>query len=97
MREANPQRAETDSSLTQLHLTPAETARLRQVSYERQLARGFKRPGYTGTGAARFGDAGPYKPVQSQIAVLEEGEQKHMQAGVSSLRGSDEAASGSRG
>lgn len=85
-----------DSLPSQLRLTPAETARLRQVSYERQLARGFKRPGYTGTGPERFGDAGPYKPEQSRIASLEEGEQKHMQAGVSSLGGSDEAASGSR-
>lgn len=87
---------QADVPLLQLHLTPVETARLRQVSYERQLAHGFKRPGYTGTGAARFGDAGPYKPAQSGISVLEEGEQKNMQAGVSSLRGSDEAASGSR-
>lgn len=94
--QVNPQCTEADPPLLQLHLTPAETARLRQVSYERQLARGFKRPGYTGTGAARLGDAGPYKPAQSEIAVLEEGGQKHMQAGVSTLRGSDEAASGSQ-
>ena len=80
----------------QLRLTPAETARLRHVSYERQLARGFKRPGYTGTGAGRFGDAGPYKPEQSRIGVLEEDEQKDVQAVVSSLGASDEAASGSR-
>ena len=92
----NIQCTEADALLLQLHLTPNETARLRQVSYERQLARGFKRPGYTGTGAARFGDAGPYKPVQSGVSVLEEGEQKAMQAGVSSLRDSDEAASRSR-
>ena len=43
-------------------MTPAESARLRRVSYDRQLARGFKRPGYSGLVAERFGDAEPYVP-----------------------------------
>ncbi|KAK6442451.1 hypothetical protein LTR95_001323 [Oleoguttula sp. CCFEE 5521] len=45
-----------------LRLTPAESDRLRQVSYERQLERGFKHPGSAGLTAERFGDARPYHP-----------------------------------
>ncbi|KAK4556838.1 hypothetical protein LTR86_005818 [Recurvomyces mirabilis] len=48
-----------------LRLTPAESERLRQVSYERQLARGFKRPGYAGLVAERFGDANPFVPAST--------------------------------
>ncbi|KAK5118741.1 hypothetical protein LTR85_007947 [Meristemomyces frigidus] len=47
-------------------LTPAESERLRQVSYERQLRAGFKRPGYAGLVAERFGDANPYVPLEEQ-------------------------------
>jgi hypothetical protein len=54
---------------SQLRLTPKESDRLRQVSYERQLARGFKRPGYAGLVAERFGDAEPFVP-----RVLKDGE-----------------------
>lgn len=32
----------------QIHFTPGESDRLRQVSYERQLQRGFSRPGSAG-------------------------------------------------
>ena len=32
----------------QLHLTPKESERLRQVSYQRQLEAGFKNPGHAG-------------------------------------------------
>lgn len=32
----------------QLHLTPRESERLRQVSYQRQLEAGFKNPGHAG-------------------------------------------------
>lgn len=39
-----------------LSLTPRESARLRQVSYERQLAAGFKNPGNGGWTVDRFGD-----------------------------------------
>lgn len=31
-----------------LHLTPKESERLRQVSYQRQLEAGFKNPGHAG-------------------------------------------------
>ena len=46
----------------QLHLTPRETERLRQVSYERQVKAGFKRPGRAGLTVDRFGDAEPWVP-----------------------------------
>ncbi|KAK5683443.1 hypothetical protein LTS10_004975 [Elasticomyces elasticus] len=55
-----------------LRLTPAESERLRQVSYERQLARGFKRPGYAGLTAGRFGDAPPFVPTQDHSKLGEE-------------------------
>ncbi|KAK3686908.1 hypothetical protein LTR37_019350 [Vermiconidia calcicola] len=45
-----------------LRLTPAESERLRQVSYERQIERGFKNPGSAGLVAQRLGDANPYVP-----------------------------------
>ncbi|KAK5704875.1 hypothetical protein LTR97_001986 [Elasticomyces elasticus] len=54
-----------------LRLTPVESDRLRRVSYERQLERGFKRPGYSGLVAERLGDAAPYVytiPVKEQQA-----------------------------
>ncbi|KAJ8093020.1 hypothetical protein PM082_020499 [Marasmius tenuissimus] len=39
-----------------IHLTPGETARLRRVSYQKQLERGMKRPGSMGTVGDRLGD-----------------------------------------
>jgi uncharacterized membrane protein len=45
-----------------LKLTPAENERLRQVSYERQLERGFKHPGRAGLTVDRLGDAEEWKP-----------------------------------
>ncbi|KAG9125722.1 hypothetical protein FRC07_006463 [Ceratobasidium sp. 392] len=39
-----------------IHLTPGEDARLRKVSYERQLERGAKYPGSMGTTSDRLGD-----------------------------------------
>ncbi|KAH0343714.1 hypothetical protein KCU83_g8686, partial [Aureobasidium melanogenum] len=46
---------------TYLRLTPKESNRLRQVSYERQLERGVSRPGYAGLVPERFGDAEPFQ------------------------------------
>lgn len=40
-----------------LHLTPAEAERLRKISYERQLERGWKHPGSAGITSDRLGDA----------------------------------------
>ena len=45
-----------------LRLTPRESERLRQVSYERQLERGFANPGSAGLVVERFGDAEPWVP-----------------------------------
>ncbi|KAG8709594.1 hypothetical protein FRC08_018248 [Ceratobasidium sp. 394] len=39
-----------------IHLTPGEDARLRKISYERQLERGAKYPGSMGTTSDRLGD-----------------------------------------
>lgn len=46
-----------------LNLTPREGNRLRQVSYERQIERGFSHPGSAGFTAERFGDAEPWRPM----------------------------------
>ncbi|KAK7230075.1 hypothetical protein V2G26_002245 [Clonostachys chloroleuca] len=46
-------------------LTPAENARLREVSYQRQLKRGFPNPGSEGLVAQRFGDAREWLPDTS--------------------------------
>ena len=45
-----------------LNLTPAEHARLRMVSYERQLEAGYKNPGSAGLTVDRFGDAPKWQP-----------------------------------
>jgi len=45
-----------------LALTPREAERLRQVSYERQLARGFKNPGSAGFFLGKYADADPWVP-----------------------------------
>ncbi|QRV80979.1 membrane protein [Ceratobasidium sp. AG-Ba] len=47
-----------------IHLTPGEDARLRKVSYQRQLERGALRPGSMGTTGDRVGDnfGVPYDP-----------------------------------
>lgn len=45
-----------------LSLTPRESKRLRQVSYERQLKAGFKNPGNSGTTVQRWGDDEPWEP-----------------------------------
>ncbi|EEQ33259.1 hypothetical protein McanMca71_006512 [Microsporum canis] len=44
-----------------LRLTPKEAERLRQISYERQLAAGFKNPGSAGLVVEKLGDADPWK------------------------------------
>ena len=47
-----------------LALTPRETERLRQVSYEKQMERGFARPGSAGLTVDRWGDAEPWTPAR---------------------------------
>ncbi|KAK5053985.1 hypothetical protein LTR84_001947 [Exophiala bonariae] len=46
-----------------LALTPAESERLRTVSYERQLKAGFRHPGRAGLTVDKFGDAPAFKPL----------------------------------
>lgn len=50
-----------------LALTPAEGERLRQVSYERQLERGFLHPGSAGLTSDRLGDAEEWKPRPTEV------------------------------
>lgn len=45
-----------------LNLTPRESNRLRQISYEKQLEAGYKNPGSAGLVAENFGDADPWRP-----------------------------------
>ncbi|OAA56813.1 hypothetical protein ISF_07329 [Cordyceps fumosorosea ARSEF 2679] len=51
-----------------LQLTPAESERLRKISYQRQLEAGFSKPGRAGSTADRLGDAILWSP-QSQSAT----------------------------
>ena len=50
-----------------LALTPRESNRLRQVSYERQMEQGFRHPGSAGLTADRWGDAEQWKPVRTVV------------------------------
>lgn len=45
-----------------LHLTKAETERLRRVSFERQLERGMRKPGSAGLTSDRLGDEEEWMP-----------------------------------
>ncbi|KAJ6783308.1 hypothetical protein PWT90_02543 [Aphanocladium album] len=45
-----------------LNLTPAESERLRKISYQRQLEAGFSKPGRAGLTADRLGDAVQWAP-----------------------------------
>lgn len=49
-----------------LNLTSAETERLRMVSHQRQLDKGYKNPGSAGIVAQRFGDAHPWVPPEAR-------------------------------
>lgn len=55
----------------QLHLTPAEAERLRNVSYQRQLEAGFKDPGRAGLTADRIGDAPKWTSEHEKLASNE--------------------------
>lgn len=50
---------------TYLACTSHEAARLRQVSYERQVARGMRNPGSSGFFMGKFGDGEPFVPAAS--------------------------------
>ncbi|PVH92313.1 hypothetical protein DM02DRAFT_282318 [Periconia macrospinosa] len=49
-----------------LHLTPRETERLRNVSYQRQLEAGMKKPGSGGLTSDRLGDSYQWVPLTSR-------------------------------
>lgn len=68
-----------------LKLTPAEGERLRQVSYERQLERGFKHPGRAGLTVDRLGDAEEWKPREAAAGKEED-----------SIKGDDESTKQAR-
>lgn len=63
---------QTLTKMDQLRLTPKESNRLRQVSYERQLERGMSRPGYAGLVPERFGDAEPFQPASRKEEMVKE-------------------------
>jgi len=52
-----------------LALTPAETERLRQVSYERQLKAGLRNPGRAGLTVDKLGDAPAWRRLNNNDAV----------------------------
>lgn len=51
-----------NANTAQLHLTPKEAERLRNVSYQRQLEAGKKNPGSAGLTADRLGDSDAWIP-----------------------------------
>lgn len=55
-----------------LSLTPRESKRLRQFSYERQLKAGFKNPGNSGTTVQRWGDDEPWVPRELADSTVQE-------------------------
>lgn len=54
-----------------LWLTPAETQRLKEYSYKRQVEAGFKHPGRAGLTADRLGDAPAWKPAEDDVVERE--------------------------
>lgn len=51
---------------TYLRLTPAESERLRQVSWQRQIERGLSHPGSSGLTVDRLGDAEKWTPMETK-------------------------------
>lgn len=56
----------------QIRLTPRESERLRQVSYERQQEAGLSHAGSSGLTADRFGDSEPWRPKQKFLGKQQE-------------------------
>lgn len=54
-----------------LRLTPAESERLRRISYQRQLERGMRNPGNEGLTVQRLGDAEPWVYPEDSGGVCE--------------------------
>lgn len=55
-----------NANYVQLHLTPAESERLRRISYQKQMEAGFKNPGRGGLTADRLGDAAIWSPAMEE-------------------------------
>lgn len=71
-----------------LALTPKETRRLRQVSYERQLERGYKNPGSAGLVPEKLGDFDPWVPETDSSGS----ENRSMAQSISSINDKNECA-----
>lgn len=56
-------------NILQLHLTPAEADRLRNVSYQRQLEAGMRNPGRAGLTADRLGDSALWVPQEERMVA----------------------------
>ncbi|KAH8892715.1 hypothetical protein GQ53DRAFT_860771 [Thozetella sp. PMI_491] len=61
-----------------LNLTPAETERLRKVSYQRQLEAGMKNPGSAGLTTDRLGDAPRWTPKEMDMEMMCHAIPRHM-------------------
>ncbi len=70
-----------------LWLTPRETARLRQVSYQRQMEAGMKNPGNEGLTVQRVGDADPWVPSAGKRQEAARGEEDAENDATSSQSG----------
>ena len=55
----------------QLHLTPAEFERLREISYQRHLAAGYMHTGRSGLTADRVGHSKVWLPSEGLAAAQE--------------------------
>lgn len=64
-----------------LAATAAEALRLRQVSYERQIKRGFRNPGSSGFFIGKFGDPEPFTPKTSRLQIAHESSQERSNGG----------------
>lgn len=51
-------------------LTPKENERLRRISYEKQMERGFANPGSAGLTVDRWGDSDPWVPPKQETAQV---------------------------
>ena len=71
-----------------LALTPKESQRLRQVSYERQLERGYKNPGSAGLVPEKLGDFDPWVPKTDSDGS----EDRSLSQSIPSINGKDKYA-----
>jgi uncharacterized membrane protein len=53
-----------------LHLTPKESERLREVSYQKQMEKGMKNPGSAGLVPEKVGDMDPWMPAEQKANAV---------------------------